>query len=331
LLIYSFHRFLPNAFFARLLHPLSPRGKFVHWGLEGLASGSRLVRSASRWTPQCILRDRLYRVALTEDNVDTLKALQTHDKMVATNGMFRWIERDEVEALLGCPHSLGGLELSQGCCVLHVPSYLDGLYKACQQMGSIQWKITTDPIPPEELASYSAFIFAAGAGMLQKGILDQSSFPVDIVRGQSLVLKSEGSPLLSEALLCGKYISPMLDSDDAILVGASHEFGSNPMSQDLLYQELKEKSYNLAPQLWENSYVEKVTCGYRVQSKRGNLGRTPIVGHLKDNQWIFTGLSSRGLLYHGIYAEKLSDMILSSDNGKSVRDTHPYLDWWRNR
>ncbi|KAI2490477.1 FAD dependent oxidoreductase [Fragilaria crotonensis] len=89
-----------------LLHPLSPRGKVVHWGLEGLASTSRLVDSASCFSPHCVLRDKLYRVALTEENVATLKATASLD-------ISRWMEKDEMDAVLGS-NSMGGLELSMG-------------------------------------------------------------------------------------------------------------------------------------------------------------------------------------------------------------------------
>ncbi|KAI2509271.1 FAD dependent oxidoreductase [Fragilaria crotonensis] len=298
-----------------LLHPLSPRGKVVHWGLEGLASTSRLVDSASCFSPHCVLRDKLYRVALTEENVATLKATASLD-------ISRWMEKDEMDAVLGS-NSMGGLELSNGCRVIHVPSYLEGLYAACQELGSIEWRVTNDLT---DLAKHEVIVWAGGAGMLQDGTLDQALIPVELVRGQSLEMKPTHQ-IPREAALCGKYISPLLDN--CMLVGASHEFSMDPITEMELYNDLKEKSYDLAPGLWENSTVERVTCGWRVQSKRGGLGRLPIVGHLSRNQWIYTGLSSRGLLYHAIYAEKLCSMILSGDYGEALTQEHSHLNWWR--
>lgn len=301
--------------FSRLLHPLSPRGKLVHWGLEGLASTSRLVESASRFVPHCVLRDRLYRVALTEQNVASLKAS-------TSLGISRWMSKDEMDAALGSD-SMGGLELSNGCKVIHVPSYLEGLYSACQMMGPIVWQTTYDLCA---LANHDVVVWAGGAGMFQDGMFDQKLLPIELVRGQSLELRPSQNAH-REAALCGKYIAPLLEN--RILVGASHEFGDTPLTVAELYDELKSKSYNLAPDLWDNSIVDMVTCGWRVQSKRSGLGRLPIVGHVSEKQWIFTGLSSRGLLYHGVYAEKLAAMILSADKGVSVTKAHVHLNWWR--
>lgn len=300
----------------RLVHPLSPRGKLVHWGLEGLASTTRLVDSASQFAPHCVLRDKLYRVALTEQNVAALKKTASLD-------LCRWMEKDEMDAVLGS-NSLGGLELSCGCRVIHVPSYLEGLYAACQEMGPIEWRVTHDL---HEVAKHEVVVWAGGAGVLQDGALDQAQIPIELVRGQSLEMTpSQSGP--REAALCGKYISPLLDN--RMLIGASHEFSEHPMTEVELYKDLREKSYDLAPGLWDDSTIDRVTCGWRVQSKRGASGRLPIVGHLSQNQWIFTGLSSRGLLYHAIYAEKLSAMILAGDNGEAVTKDHLHLNWWRN-
>ena len=306
----------PSIPFSRLLHPLSPRGKLVHWGLEGLASTSRLVESASRFAPHCVLRDRLYRVALTEQNVVSLKA--STDSL----DMIRWMDKDEIDAALGC-NSMGGLELSNGCKVIHVPSYLEGLYAACQEMGPVVWQTTYDLCA---LANHDVVVWAGGAGMFQDAMLDQNLLPIELVRGQSLELRPTQNAQ-REAALCGKYIAPL--PGNRILVGASHEFGDEPLTEAELYSELKAKSYDLAPDLWDNSTVDMITCGWRVQSKRGGLGRLPIVGHVSEEQWIFTGLSSRGLLYHGIYAEKLAGMILSDDKGGSVIKAHAHLNWWR--
>ena len=77
--------------------------------------------------------------------------------------------------------------------------------------------------------------------------------------------------------------------------------------------------------------------GIRVQSHRGNYGRVPMVGRLPhcSNVWIFTGLSSRGLLHHALYARHLVDGILASTDPNpslGTRDeaeaTPSDLDWW---
>ena len=68
-----------------------------------------------------------------------------------------------------------------------------------------------------------------------------------------------------------------------------------------------------------------------MQSNRGPCGRLPIVGKFKNchhpNSWVFTGLSGRGMLYHGIYGDLLSNLILGNMNEDS--DHKKNMDWWR--
>jgi glycine/D-amino acid oxidase-like deaminating enzyme len=84
-----------------------------------------------------------------------------------------------------------------------------------------------------------------------------------------------------------------------------------------------------------------MTQGYRVQSARGKYGRRPIIGQLpssmvattddspSQSSWIFTGLSSRGLLYHGLYGQLLSLAILQRDESLLLRHC-PDILWWKN-
>ena len=58
-----------------LLHPLTPRGKLVHLGREGLQITNHLVEEASKFEPSCILRDRLFRIALSPKHVDQLVSI----------------------------------------------------------------------------------------------------------------------------------------------------------------------------------------------------------------------------------------------------------------
>lgn len=274
------------------------------------------MTAAAKHVPQCILRDHLYRVAMTDRNVEQLTAT-----VASVSDYCEWLNKEEMDAILESTSTLGGLKLSNGCRVIHVPSYLEGLYAACQELGDIQWRAPLDDM--STLADkYDTVVWAGGSGMIQDGIFDKNCVPVTLVRGQSVELKPN-APVPREAALSGKYVSPLLD--DRMLVGATHEFKEQALSETDFIQELREKSYHLSPKLWDNATVDRVTCGYRVQSQRGALGRLPIVGHLQDNQWVFTGLSSRGLLYHGIYGETLANMILS----ESVLAENSHLDWWR--
>jgi glycine/D-amino acid oxidase-like deaminating enzyme len=49
-----------------------------------------------------------------------------------------------------------------------------------------------------------------------------------------------------------------------------------------------------------------------------------------QNVWIFTGLSSRGLLYHALYGDLLTDAILTN-NEQVLWAKSPDLKWWKKR
>ena len=87
----------------RLLHPFSPRGKLVHLGKEGLSSTNRLLHAAKNNMPDCVLRDQLYRIAMTEKNAEQLKLTAELHPEYAT-----WIDPDPLETQTGTT-SLGGI------------------------------------------------------------------------------------------------------------------------------------------------------------------------------------------------------------------------------
>ena len=293
----------------RLLHPLSPKGKLVHLGLEGLAASELLVSHSSQFA-DCVLREELYRIATTEQNVQQLR--RTAADSLLTNVC------DWVDSVDGC-HSLGGVKIRGK--VLHVPTYLEGLLMKCRTMGAVEWKITTGSGQNEELHHHhhDALVYSAGAGLFQDARFDIShhNLPIQLVRGQSLILHH--SP--THAILAGKYMTPMPDLN-LCLVGATQEYGEEVWSEEQVLDELATPFLHL----WESHpKLERITCGTRVQSKRSNWGRLPIVGRLDETRYIFTGLSSRGLLYHGLYGDLLTNVILNRSNGAMGE----HLDWWR--
>ena len=115
-----------------------------------------------------------------------------------------------------------------------------------------------------------------------------------------------------------------------LLLGATHEFKDRPLDAKEVEDALKERSYEFTANVWDCGTVDKITSGYRVQSQRSPYGRMPIIGSidlsLHSNAWIFTGLSGRGLLYHGVFGDYLTNMILKLENKQEETSD---LDWWR--
>lgn len=312
---------------------MSPRGKLVHLGLEGLNATNRLIEVAAQYQKNTVLRDRIVRIATSPDHVRTLRKTSLTLPQLTT-----WLSPQDAVKLkvFGYVEDiLGALILHSGCRVVHIPSYLRGLWQACESTGSGKKEWIQDDTCClagfswcDRLAEFDCVILAAGAGLFQSSIVDQSDLPVQVVRGQSVEIKLPEDMHLPNALLCGKYVSP-LPQQNRVLIGATHEYKEVPLTQDQVKDELKERSYYFSSTIWNRGVVDRITAGYRAQTNRGKNGRLPIIGRfnstIHDNAWIFTGLSSRGLLYHGIFGAELSDMILGGNNKLESFD----LDWWR--
>mmetsp|Transcript_24781 Transcript_24781/g.37002 ORF Transcript_24781/g.37002 Transcript_24781/m.37002 type:complete len:487 (-) Transcript_24781:5652-7112(-) len=330
-----------------LLHPFSPRGKMIHLGSTGLHISNELVEKARLHNPECVLRNQLYRVALTDKNVKDLQETALSHPEYAT-----WLSSREIEEQCGSStNCLGGVVLSSGCKVIHVPSYLQGLWKACEDLSKhdATWALidadtdnsccaTKKSYWKDRLDEYDTVVLAAGSGLFKDSILqkDAVDFPVELVRGQSVEMLLDDpnmaeSDFTNEAILCGKYLAPL--PQNRVLVGATHEYKEEPLGRDDVLKELHKRSFDLSHDVWHHGQVDRITTGYRVQSRRGPRGRMPIIGKslyddVHRNSWLFSGLSARGLIYHGIFGQTLSEAILKDDEGEILRQI-PEAFWWK--
>ena len=120
---------------------------------------------------------------------------------------------------------LGVLKLSGDCKVLHMRSYLKGLWSYCESIGNgtKKWVIQEDidSTSPDEwkerLAKYDTVVFSAGSGLFHSSLLDQKEYPVTLVRGQSIEMTMKDDQLPWNAILCGKYVSPLPESGRVII------------------------------------------------------------------------------------------------------------------
>ena len=345
---------------------------------------------AAKHEPDCILRDHLYRVALNDKNVNQLQNLPSLCPDLA-----KWMSMEEMNDKFGLQGSLGGVELSNGCKVVHVPTYLSGLLKECETKakemdGSVKWikgsinKWGDIDSFNQQLAKCDAVILSAGAGLIHDQIISKEDceLPVQLIRGQSVEISLPKEDTTNEnfdcneAFLCGKYVAPLEPknaSTPRFVIGATHEYRSKPFSPSEVIEELKSRSYQMAKHFWDNGKVDNLTTGFRMQSNRGNLGeysysmqdihtinlyfflqlsflnvtvpccyivtgRIPIIGRYNDategishpNTWMFAGLSSRGLIYHGIFGRWLAEAILLDDE-EHLESQFAEYNWWKKK
>jgi glycine/D-amino acid oxidase-like deaminating enzyme len=318
----------------RLLHPLSPRGKLVHWGNEGLEASNRLIKIATSYDSDVQLRDELFRLAM---NSKQAKDLQMTAEQLPN--ICQWINVDDLVSRDIIHYSakdkiLGALRLHKGCQVIHVPSYLQALWRACQDKNDrIKWKLidADNSTLQEHLSDFDVVLLSCGSGLFSS-FFAADTLPVQLVRGQSVEMRlPEKETRFEHGLLSGKYMSPLPDKS-LVLIGASHEFQVEPLPPDELVAELRNRTQDMAPYVWSKGAIERITRGTRVQSQRGKHGRLPVVGRidcgLHPNVWLFTGLSSRGLLYHALYGQMIAEAILANSED-TLRQRFSDIFWWR--
>ena len=306
---------------------MTPRGKIAAWGIEGVEASKALVASAAEFEKDVVLRDEIYRVAVNDKHALVLKAVASSHPQFC-----EWLDANELEWETSASSVLGALRIhGSGCKVLHVPSYLQGLWSACESRGTGErvWALEEDCIDWKgRLSEFDAVVLSAGAGMFQDAVVKQE-LPVQLVRGQSIELHLR-SKQFEQVRLCGKYATPLPDKSK-VNIGATQEFKDKPLDFASVKGELQMRSYDFLSDLWDDGDVDRVTEGFRVQSNRGPRGRLPIIGsfetQIHDNAWIFTGLSSRGLLYHSLFGDMLTDMMLDSENNDQPVDAAS-LNWW---
>lgn len=249
-----------------------------------------------------------------------MTAAEQHDQLLAMAGVYcQWVSSQEMNLILddsfqGTDHDdgslqqaprtvrcddrghFGALKLTGNAKVIHVPSYLRGLWNACLQLSkhTAQWIVSDHHTRCDDdkacwLADlqneFDEVVLAAGAGLFQGpqqrrqqrepggselpdktnatqgSILALEDFPNQLVRGQSVEMERrqrraslvECGPKLQRpppALVCGKFILPTL-KNDRILVGATHEFESQPWTRDQVLAELRLRTMALLPSIWQ--------------------------------------------------------------------------------
>ena len=211
----------------------------------------------------------------------------------------------------------GGLRM-RGCGVLHIPTYLRGLWAACEATGRAVWHRGAIDLANPELPApaLGAVVLAAGAGTVEG--FPASELEVSLERGQSVEMVAhmgrEGDPVLP-GLISGQYVAPR--SNGEVLVGATHEDPEEPLwAPEEVQGHLRDKTAVLCPAVWEGAAVQRITCGTRVLPPAGPRGRLPIARRLPDGEshqrWLFTGLGGRGLIHHGVLGRRVAQEVLAA-------------------
>ncbi len=215
-------------------------------------------------------------------------------KTVEHNSEVIWWEKEKVQEFLPDFTPFPGLFIPNALTV-DSALYLKGLLACCQKMGLSLSKKRIDSL--DELADFDRIIIAAGAGSLAFF----PSLPLSITKGQALLCRLPPGKTLPFSVSGKGHISCL--KENLCFLGSTYERDYKDAAPDLLkalsLKELIGSYYPLARDL----EVLKCQAGLRIARKGTYL---PLLQRMSERISIFTGLGSRGLLYHALFAKRLA-------------------------
>lgn len=270
--------------------------KLNRYAEQGNEHTLELISIASKTLNQNIIQSKgLLRVALNDIQVEAFQ------KCSNTYSDVDWLNVDDCKKLHPFLPDAPGIWIHSGL-TIDVEAYLRGLFHACKVKGLklIQKRVT----PEEDLTDFQAVIFAIGA--LTASFKFFERFQIHPLKGQLIEIRwPKPIPPLPFSLLSQIYICMSKDKLKAI-VGATYEHSYASMFPEpkRAIEELLPKAIALYPPLAKENCLE-VKAGLRASTP----SHLPLIEHVEKNIWLYAGLGSRGLLYHGFFAKELVKKI----------------------
>lgn len=283
---------------AGLLHPYA--GLFARINFrarEGYTATRELLEISERTLGEKVCEDSgVLRVVLSEQQLkDYSICAKLHDDV-------DWLSAEETSIKVPGLASAPGIFIRSGITV-YTEKYLLGLWKACAKLGArFEAKAI---VSMEDLAEYDVVIAAVGASC--KSIPELSYLPINGVKGQILELEW---PEHIEPLSCvinSQVYCVMNQNNKTCFAGSTFE-KNFPTTEPCLAEaeaEIMPKLIQLYPPL-ENAKIISCRAGVRARGP----GHLPLAKHVGGKLWVITGMGSKGLLYHSLYAKELVDKIL---------------------
>lgn len=281
-----------------LLHPyVGLKAKLNPYGLEGYAKTVEMVRTAEKALQKpVILSKGILRIAISDEQAYYYKEASSLYKDV------KWLSADEVIKI--DPHlPYRPAILIETGLSLDVENYILGMEKQLFSRGLLLEKRTISSL--EECSGYDLIFLATGA-IPFPGI---NQIKMHQVKGQLIELAlPEGCAPLPFSLM-GEVYMTMHPSSGSVIVGATYEhtFHSPKPEPAFAMNELLPKAFTLYPPL-KNAPILNVRAGLRASTP----SRLPFAGKIQEKCYALVGMGSRGMLYHGYFAEKLVNEVLSN-------------------
>lgn len=284
---------------AGLLHPFAGQhAKLNRFGMEGYQSTLKLLDVASEALQKPVSKTTQFlRLSLTKtQEEDYLKSSHL-------NAGVTWLDVKTCQRLVPYLAPYPGI-LIENAKIVYTEDYLKGLFIACQRLGMDfeVSKITSF----EKLQGFDHIVVTAGADT--KLFSELQNLDLFLVKGQILKLEWPKDiaplPLPINSL---KYI--LMDQDmKSFVAGATFERNFTSPLPDVHFakSEIMPDICRYLPCL-ENAKIMECKTAVRVSTK----DHLPLVQKVFPRISVFTGLGSKGLLYHAYYASKLPNIIFS--------------------
>lgn len=285
---------------AGLLHPYVGMHAKLNWrGGESLRASQFLIEQASISMGRPVSSPTGFlRIAMNEEQEKNFRKC-AHD-----NSDVNWWEADRCSSMIPqLSMHKGGIFIECAQTVFS-KEYLEGLWKSCRLQNA-----DFSTLPVSKLAQFRHFdrvIIAAGSGIPE--IEELLDFPITLVKGQLLELEwPDGVPPLPFPISSQSYVVMNPDGKSCV-AGATYErgFASALPDMEVAKQEILSK-LAFFPHL---QYTRILSC--RAHLRVSTKNHLPLVKQVSPRIWVLTGMGSKGLLYHALFAQELSEKVLLS-------------------
>ncbi len=284
---------------AGLLHPYVGASAKLNWkGKEGFDAACQLLEISSLALGQAVYAEDqgILRLALTERQVQDFQQSNALDDPAV-----EWLNASQCRSMIAGTVASPALWIKNGKSV-YPKLYLQGLWQACLQKGAVFQKRHISSL--SELQDFAISISTAGAA--SKQILGLDQIPLKVVKGQVLELEWPASlPALPCALISQAYIVMKPDKKSCI-IGSTYEKIFNDDSADPAVAKslILPKAIAMVPELKE---MQMISCYAGLRAVAPN--HLPLLKQMTPKHWVFTGMGSKGLLYHALMAQELVQAI----------------------
>jgi len=291
-----------------LLHPFPGKQALRSWQSdEGMKATLQLIQASEKALGNPVSEQSgILRIALSDQQKRDFQKLAEKDPETI------W-KNHANEILEGAPR-VPALWIPQGTTV-YSRLYLNGLWKACEKLGA---KLELQAVRSlKELESFDAIVITAGFESIQ--FEECRHLPLKCTKGQTLICRWPNR--LPFSLLSQGHITPTSDPS-LCQVGSTYEreYSSQEPEPEKAMELFKKTALFYPPA--KDFEVLEIRAGVRITRKEGYR---PIAAKIAPKAWIFTGLGSRGLLYHAYIGKALAEAILSNRDQLEPNDLYKSL------